>query len=74
MRMVRVSVVVSRDRPELYEYFEAGFAGVDGVEVVLDRRVHVGRPADGTVNPERRRDIEVYEELQLRGFIIRPRT
>jgi hypothetical protein len=67
-----VKVIVARDRPELYEYFKQGFDGIAGVEVILDRRVVVGRGGQGVVDPERRRDLDVYDELALRGFIIRP--
>ena len=71
--MRRVMVIVARDRPELYEYLKDGLAGISGIQVVLDRRVTVGRGAEGQpVDPERRHEIQVYDELVMRGFIIRP--
>ena len=70
--MRKVTVIVARDQSDLYEYLRQGFEGVDGVRVILDRRVHVGGSReDARIDPERRQEIAVYEELQLRGFIIR---
>jgi hypothetical protein len=70
--MRRVTVIVARDRTELYDYFKAAFDGVEGVQVILDRRVRLGRVEEGAVDPERRRELDVYDELALRGFIVRP--
>lgn len=70
--MRRVIVIVARDRPELFEYLRAGFDGVDGVQVILDRRVRLGRVEEGAIDPERRRELDVYDELAMRGFIVRP--
>lgn len=73
--MRRVVVIVVRDQADLYDYFRRGFEGVEGVRVLLDRRIHVGgREGDAGVEPERRRELDVYEELQFRGFVIRPDT
>jgi hypothetical protein len=70
--MKRVIVIVARERHDLYEYFKQGFAGLDAVEVVLDRRVMVARGEGGQPpHAERRRDIDTYDELVLRGFLIR---
>ena len=68
--MRKVMLIVARDRPDLYEYFKEGLEGVNGVEVILDRRVHLG----GSRGPSdaERRELQVHEELALRGFIIRP--
>ena len=37
--MLRVIVVVARDRPELLSYFETVFAGMPDIKVLLDRRL-----------------------------------
>lgn len=72
-RARRVLVIVARDKIELYEYLRRSFDGVDGVRVILDRRVRVGGSRESVdIEPERRIEIDVFEELQLRGFIIRP--
>jgi hypothetical protein len=70
--MRRVIVIVARDQRDLHEYLKRGFEGVEGVEVILDRRVHLGAGERHPTDPERRKEIETHEELQLRGFIIRP--
>ena len=36
--MLKVIVVVARDRPELFGYFERVFAGMPDIKVLLDRR------------------------------------
>lgn len=71
--MRRVIVIVARDRKELYDYLKSAFDGVDGVQVILDRRVMLGRGQEPT-DPERRRELDVYDELAMRGFIVRPQT
>lgn len=71
--MRKVLVIVARDRPELYDYLKTAFDGVEGVQVILDRRVMLGR-GQGEVDPERRRELDVYDELAMRGFIVRPQT
>jgi hypothetical protein len=63
---VRIFVVVAKNRPDLYQYFIAGFDGVDGVEVILDRRIGSATDPEG----ERRRSRDIYDELQSRGFVI----
>lgn len=69
---MRIFVVVAKNRPELYQYFTAGFAGVDGVEVILDRRIGPDDPPgpSGMLDSERRTARNIYEELELRGFVI----
>ena len=69
---MRIFVVVAKNRPDLYQYFVAGLAGLDGVEVILDRRIG---PDDPTVPPSdestnRRMARNIYDELQQRGFVI----
>lgn len=68
--MRRVLVIVAREQRDLFDYFKRGFEGVDGVEVILDRRVHLGTVAE-PIDPDRRKEIDTYAELQLRGFILR---
>lgn len=63
---MRIFVVVAKNRPDLFQYFMAGFAGVDGVEVILDRRLGAATEPEG----EQRRARDIYDELQTRGFVI----
>jgi hypothetical protein len=69
---VRIFVVVAKSRPDLYHYFKAGLDGVEGVEVILDRRIGPEVPAgpSGTSAAERRNAENIYEELEIRGFVI----
>jgi hypothetical protein len=69
---VRIFVIVAKNRPELYQYFKAGLDGVEGVEVILDRRIGPEIPASqpGTSPAERRNAENIYEELEIRGFVI----
>lgn len=63
---MRIFIVVAKNRPDLYQYFVAGFEGVEGIEVILDRRLGVATEAQG----DRRRARDIYDELQTRGFVI----
>lgn len=70
---MRIFIVVAKNRPDLYHYFKSGFAGVDSVEVVLDRRLGVGTdvPSPPAPRPEKRRATsDIYDELEMRGFVI----
>lgn len=69
---MRLFIVVAKNRPDLYQYFVAGFAGVEGIEVTLDRRIGPGGPPApaGAVPGDRRAAASVYEDLELRGFVI----
>jgi hypothetical protein len=67
---VRIFIVVAKNRPDLYQYFSAGFEGVTGVEVILDRRIGNARAALTGPQSERRDAQNIYEELELRGFVI----
>ena len=69
---MRIFFVVAKNRPDLYQYFVAGLAGLDGVEIILDRRIG---PDDPTAPPgddatNRRMARNIYDELQQRGFVI----
>lgn len=69
--MARVIVVVARDRPELYSYFERAFAGMPDVKVLLDRRFGPpGAEAAAPRPPDFRERQDIYDELQQRGFIM----
>ncbi|MGH7278538.1 MAG: hypothetical protein ACREJG_07600 [Candidatus Rokuibacteriota bacterium] len=72
--MPRIFIVVAHTRPDLYEYFRASFAGFDAVEVLMDRRLRSGRapspPGSSPGEADRRTPIDVYDELQARGFVI----
>lgn len=70
---MRIFVVVAKNRPDLYEYFVAGLAGLEGVEVILDRRIGPDEPAElpGDDSARNRRSARnIYEELEQRGFVI----
>jgi hypothetical protein len=70
---VRIFIVVAKSRPDLYQYFVAGFVGVDNVEVILDRRFGGENPlpdAPAAIHGERRERSDVYDEMESRGFVI----
>ena len=67
---MRIFIVVAKNRPDLYEYFSAGLAGVAGVEVMLDRRFGGDPPAPSEIPSDRRSARNIYEELTMRGFVI----
>lgn len=67
---MRIFVVVAKNRPDLYRYFVAGFEGVEGIEVILDRRIGPDDPPSPGVDTERRTARNIYEELEMRGFVI----
>lgn len=69
---MRIFIVVAKNRLELYEYFASGFAGIDDVEVILDRRLGPDDPAPSGAHPygERRTPRDIYDELEGRGFVI----
>ena len=70
---VHIFIVVAKNRPDLYEHFRAGFAGVEGVEVIVDRRL---RADDELIDAlasgpsERRSTPDIYDQLEQRGFVI----
>ena len=67
--MSRVLIVVAADAVDLFRYFQGGFAEIDAVTVVLDRRrprVVGGPPASG----ERRGTSHVDTDLHERRFAI----
>ena len=64
--MARVIVVVARDRPDLFSYFDTVFAGMPDIKVLIDRRL----APPGGVDPERRERGDIYDELQRRGFVM----
>ena len=69
--MLRVIVVVARDRPELFGYFEKIFAGMPDIKVLLDRRLAPPNEAPGGMaDPARRERRDIYDELQQRGFVM----
>ena len=65
--MARVIVVVARDRPDLFSYFDAVFADMPDIKVLIDRRL---APSHGATDPDRREHGDVYDELQRRGFVM----
>jgi len=67
--------IVAWDRPDLWDYWRRWFAGLQGVEVVLDRRRGERRRAQGTFESERRQADRrespgIEEELRNMGFSI----
>ena len=69
---MRIFVVVGKHRPDLYQYFVAGLAGVQQVEVIVDRRIgreNAQHPVDADID-NRRVARNVYDELHERGFVI----
>ena len=69
--MPRVIVVVARDRPELFGYFERVFAGMLEIKVLLDRRIlPPGAKPGAPSGPGQRERRDIYDELQQRGFVM----
>jgi len=69
--MHRVIVVVARDRPDLFGYFENIFAGMPDIKVLLDRRLAPPDAAPGAAtDPPLRECRDIYDELQQRGFVM----
>jgi hypothetical protein len=72
--MAGVIIIVSRDRPELYEYLRQAFSGIETVRVTMDRRLSVSDDPEArgaSEVPARRSEPDIYDELLLRGFVIR---
>ena len=69
--MARVVVVVARDRPELFIYFERVFTGMPDIKVLLDRRIlPPGAKPEIAGGPGQRERRDIYDELQQRGFVM----
>jgi hypothetical protein len=69
--MHRVIVVVARDRPDLFGYFDAIFAGMPDIKVLLDRRLAPpGTAPSAATDPPQRERRDIYDELQQRGFVM----
>jgi hypothetical protein len=69
--LTRVIVVVARDRPELFGYFERVFAGMPEIKVLLDRRIlPPGAKPGASSNPSQQDRRDIYDELQQRGFVM----
>jgi hypothetical protein len=66
-------IIVSRDRPELYERLKREFAGQRNIEVMLDRRRGERRRAKSESASERRarerRSKEEAAALATQGFV-----
>jgi hypothetical protein len=67
---VRIFIVVAKNRPDLFQYFSTGLAGIQGIEVILDRRIGNETPPPADRQSERRDAQNIYEELEIRGFVI----
>ena len=70
---VRVMIIVARDRSGLYDYLRGAFAGFEEIDVIIDRRIASDDGHADTVETlaGRRWDPDVYDELTLRGFVIK---
>ena len=67
--------IVAWNRPDLWDYWKRWFAGVENVEVILDRRRGERRQAPRAVEPERRQmerrsRQDIGDELRTVGFAI----
>jgi hypothetical protein len=73
---VQIFVVVAKNRPDLYEYFRSGFAGVEEIEVIVDRRLRADDEIGAALpsrHSERRAEPnipDIYDQLEQRGFVI----
>jgi hypothetical protein len=76
---MRIFIVVAKSRPDLFSYFKAAFAGVDMVEVIMDRRLGRDGQTFAAARPGPHRDrrtgrgiagADIYDELDARGFVI----
>jgi hypothetical protein len=68
--MPKVIIVVARDRPELFSYFEQAFAGLSDIKVLLDRRILPPGAKLAASNPDHQERRDIYDELQQRGFVM----
>lgn len=70
--------IVAWNRPDLWDYWKRWFAGVENVEVILDRRRGERRQARQTFEPDRRqadrRQAGIEDELGSLGFAIVSRS
>jgi hypothetical protein len=66
----RVVIIVARDRTDLYEHFEAAFAGMPDVKVIRDRRIGDADGPDAPGRGTRREGPDRYTELRERGFVV----
>ena len=66
--------IVAWNRPDLWDYWKRWFAGVENVEVILDRRRGERRQASQGNDPERRQErrrrTDIDDEIQSMGFAI----
>ena len=67
---MRIFIIVAKSRRDLHEYFASGFAGVEDVNVILDRRLGPDDPPPPQPHAERRTPRDVYDEMESRGFVI----
>ena len=69
--MLKVIVVVARDRPELFSYFERVFADMPDIKVLVDRRIlPPGAQPGAASKPGQQERRDIYDELQQRGFVM----
>lgn len=64
-------MVVARDRPELFGYFERVFAGMPDIKVLMDRRIlPPGAEPEASTSPGQQDRRDIYDELRQRGFVM----
>jgi hypothetical protein len=69
--MADLLYLVARDRMSMYEHLRSTFADAPSVQVVLDRRRRLRRPAvEPTVVPAERRHRDVREQLEAVGWTV----
>jgi hypothetical protein len=71
----RYLVITAQDQASLYDFFGRAFAGMETVEVTMDRRFGERRPASDPVavepsRPDRRSRPEIDAELRASGFAV----
>jgi hypothetical protein len=70
---MRIFIVVAKNRPQLFRYLSTGFAGIEMIDVLVDRRLDRDDSSPNSVTgppSERRATPDIYDELQERGFVI----
>lgn len=70
--MDRCLIVVSRDRPELWQELRQNYAQAEGVEIILDRRQDQ-RSSLSEEGSDRRGLFTASPDFQGQGFVVVPR-
>lgn len=70
--MERCLIIVSRDRPDLWQELTQNYAHADGVEIILDRR-QAERWTPARESADRRSSADPGTRMQDQGFVVIPR-